>query len=114
LNLRESRQLVQDADAIMMMDLTDLNDYTSPRVLIVDKNKDGCCGRMYLEFDAPRMRFSYIPAFEPSEISEARERNEKMDANRAARQEKERRKRGIEGQATFRELDPGEGGELPF
>ena len=113
-NLRESRQLVQDADAIMMMDLTDLNDYTSPRVLIVDKNKDGACGRMYLEFDAPRMRFSYIPAFEPPEISEARERNEKMDANRAARQEKDRRKRGIEGQATFRELDPDEGGELPF
>ena len=113
-DLRESKQLVQDADAILMMDLTDLSDYSSNRVLIVDKNKDGACGKMYLEFDAPRMRFSYLPAYEPAEISEARERNEKMDRNRAARQEKERRKRGIEGQATFKELDPDEGGDLPF
>lgn len=113
-DLRESKQLVQDADAILMMDLTDLSDYSSNRVLIVDKNKDGACGKMYLEFDAPRMRFSYLPAYEPAEITEARERNEKMDSNRELRQEKERRRRGIEGQASFRDLDPGEGGELPF
>lgn len=113
-DLRESKQLVQDADAILMMDLTDLSDYSSNRVLIVDKNKDGACGKMYLEFDAPRMRFSYLPAYEPAEITEARERNAKMDRNRAARQEKERRKAGIDGQATFRDLDPDEGGDLPF
>ena len=113
-DLRESKQLVQDADAILMMDLTDLSDYSSNRVLIVDKNKDGACGKMYLEFDAPRMRFSYLPAYEPAEVTEARERNEKMDRNRAARQKKERRKAGIDGQATFRDLDPDEGGDLPF
>ena len=69
---------------------------------------------MYLEFDAPRMRFSYLPAYEPAEITEARERNEKMDRNRAARQEKERRKAGIDGQASFCDLDPDGGGDLPF
>ena len=113
-DLRESKQLVNDSQVIMMLDLTDLTDYSSPRVLIVDKNKDGACGRMFLEIDAPHMRFNYLPAYEDAAIADARERNEKMDRNREARQEKERRKRGIEGQATFQELDPGEGGELPF
>lgn len=113
-DLRESKQLVNDAQAIMLLDLTDLNDYSSPRVMIVDKNKDGQCGKMFLEIDAPHMRFNYLPAYEDPAIADARERNEKMDRNRQARQEKELRKRGIEGQATFRELDPDEGGELPF
>lgn len=113
-DLRESKQLVQDAQVIMMLDLTDQDDRGSPRVLTVDKNKDGACGRMFLEFDAPRMRFRYLPAYEPAEIADARERNEKMDRNREARQEKERRKKGIEGQASFRALAPDEGGDLPF
>ena len=113
-DLRESKQLVNDSQVIMMLDLTDLNDYSSPRVLIVDKNKDGACGRMFLEIDAPHMRFNYLPAYEDPSITDARERNAKMDRNREARQDKERRKRGIEGQATFQELDPDEGGELPF
>lgn len=113
-DLRESKQLINDAQAIMMLDLTDFQDYSCPRVLIVDKNKDGPCGKMFLEIDAPHMRFNYIPAFEPAEVTAARERNQKMDENRAARQQKERRKAGIEGQASFRELDPDEGGDLPF
>lgn len=113
-DLRESKQLVQDAQVIMMLDLTDPNDHNSPRVLIVDKNKDGACGRMFLEIDAPHMRFNYLPAYEDPAITDARERNAKMDRNRAARQEKERRKAGIDGQASFHELEPDEGGELPF
>lgn len=113
-DLRESKQLTQDSQVIMLLDLVDIDDYNSPRVLIVDKNKDGACGRMFLEIDAPHMRFNYIPAYEPAEVAAARERNQKMDENRAARKQKERRKAGIEGQATFRELDPDEGGDLPF
>ena len=60
------------------------------------------------------MRFSYLPGYEDPKVADARERNAKMDRNRAERQEKERRKHGIEGQASFRELDPDEGGDLPF
>lgn len=113
-DLRESKQLVQDGDVIMLLDLTDLEDYSSNRVLIVDKNKDGACGRMYLEFDAPRMRFKYLPAFEPEEISAARERNARMDANREARREKIVRAAGIPGQTELRELEDDEGGDNPF
>lgn len=113
-DLRESKQLVQDAQAIMMLDLTDPDDRRSPRVMIVDKNKDGECGRMFLEFDAPRMRFTYLPGYEDPNVAAARERNEKMDRNRAARQEKERRREGIDGQTSFHELEDNAGGELPF
>ena len=113
-DLRESRQLTQDAEAILMMELSDHDDYNSNRLLTIAKNKDGPCGRMTLHFDAKHMRFSYVPPYEDPDISDARERNEKMDRNREAREEKERRRRGIEGQATFQELDPDEGGELPF
>ncbi|MBR4549317.1 MAG: AAA family ATPase [Oscillospiraceae bacterium] len=113
-DLRESRQLTQDAEAILMMELSDHNDYSSNRVLTIAKNKDGPCGRMTLHFDAKHMRFSYVPPYEDPPITDARERNAKMDRNRAARQEKERRKAGIDGQASFHELEPDEGGELPF
>lgn len=113
-DLRESRQLTQDAEAILMMELSDHNDYSSNRILTIAKNKDGPCGRMTLHFDAKHMRFTYVPPYEDPDVAAAAERNAKMDRNRAARQEKERRKAGIDGQATFRELDPEEGGELPF
>lgn len=113
-DLRESRQLTQDAEAILMMELSDPADYSSNRLLTISKNKDGPCGRMTLSFDARHMRFAYVPPFEDPDIADARERNEKMDRNRAARQEKERRKAGIDGQATFRELADDEGGEIPF
>lgn len=113
-DLRESRQLTQDAEAILMMELSDPADYSSNRLLTISKNKDGPCGRMALSFDARHMRFAYVPPFEDPDIADARERNEKMDRNRAARQEKERRKAGIGGQATFRELADDEGGEIPF
>ena len=113
-DLRESKQLVQDADVIMLLDLTDLSDYSSPRELIVDKNKDGACGKMFMEFDAPRMSFKYLPAYEPEEISKAKERNAKMDANRAARQEKAARKTGIAGQVELHELPDDDEEVLPF
>lgn len=85
-NLRESHQLIHDAEAILIMDLADLKDYSSNRILKVDKNKDGPCSRMLLHFDARHMRFDYVPPFEGSDVTAARERVEKMDANRAARQ----------------------------
>lgn len=110
-DLRESKQIVIAAQAIMLLDLTDLDDYGSNRVMIVDKNKDGACGRMYLEFDAPRMRFRYLPAYEPPEISAARERNAVMDRNREARESK---RKAEAAQMTFKELSDDEGGELPF
>ena len=57
-DLRESRQLINDADVIMMMDLEDPNNPASRRVLLIDKNKDGPLAKVYLSFDPEYMRFS--------------------------------------------------------
>lgn len=57
-DLRESRQLVNDADVIMMMDLEDQTNPRSRRVLMIDKNKDGPLAKIYLNFDPDYMRFT--------------------------------------------------------
>ena len=57
-DLRESRQLVNDADVIMMIDLEDQSNPRSRRVLMIDKNKDGPLAKIYLNFDPDYMRFT--------------------------------------------------------
>ena len=113
--LRESKQLVNDADVILIMDLSDLDDYRSNRILKVDKNKDGPRARMLLKFDAPQLRFEPIPPIRDSEQEKADARNAIMDANRAKRQEKEAAagKDAIDGQNTFEEL-PDADEPIPF
>ena len=114
-NLRESHQLIHDAEAILIMDLSDLSDYQSNRVLKVDKNKDGPCCRMLLHFDARHMRFEYQPPLEDPETAAARERTEVMDRNREKRNARAAKKQA-EREATesaFRELEGGKEG-IPF
>lgn len=61
-NLRESRQLIMDADAILMMDLENPALKTSPRIILVDKNKDGPLAEIRMNFDPIHMRFTPIDA----------------------------------------------------
>lgn len=56
-SLRESRQLKQDADAILMLSLDDPNDPASIRWLDIAKNKDGPLGNFALAFDPRYMSF---------------------------------------------------------
>lgn len=114
-NLRESHQLIHDAEAILIMDLSDLNDYQSNRILKVDKNKDGPCARMLLRFDARHMRFAYQPPVEDSETQASRERIEAMDRNREERNAKAARKRAERKaqESAFEELEGGKE-DLPF
>lgn len=115
-NLRESAQLANDADVVLLLDLSDPNDYESNRVLVMDKNKDVGQARMLLQFDGPHLRFSYLPPVEDLETKAARERTAKMDANREARRRKEREKAApaeISGQSSFYELPDGEEA-IPF
>lgn len=115
-NLRESHQLIHDAEAILIMDLADIRDYQSDRILKVDKNKDGPCCRMLLHFDARKMRFEYVPPIEDPETQAARERAAVKDRNREARNEKaakERARRDAQ-ESAFEELEGGAGGDLPF
>lgn len=113
-NLRESKQLVNDADVILIMDLSDLDDYRSNRILKVDKNKDGPRARLLLRFDVARLRFEVLPPIRDSEQQAADERNASMDRNRERRQQKKEaaERRAIDGQGSFEEL--ADGGPLPF
>lgn len=114
-NLRESHQLIHDAEFILIMDLADRNDYQSNRILKVDKNKDGPCCRMLLRFDARHMRFEYVPPVTDAEQEASRQRIETMDRNREKRAEKRARElaeRDAQENA-FRELEGGKEG-LPF
>ncbi len=114
-DLRESKQLGNDAEAVLLLDLTDLNDYSSPRVLIVDKNKDGAPGRMLLKFEPRYMRFTYQPPYKGPEQEAADARNAVMDKHRAEEREREAAKArtAIDGQQAFEEL-PDDGEVLPF
>ena len=57
-DLRESRQLKQDADVILLMSLDDPEENDGLRWLAVAKNKDGPLGRICLKFDAAHMEFT--------------------------------------------------------
>lgn len=114
-NLRESHQLIHDAEFILIMDLADRNDYQSNRILKVDKNKDGPCCRMLLRFDARHMRFEYVPPVTDAEETERQQRLETMDRNREQRAEKRARELAARDaqENAFRELEGGKEG-LPF
>ena len=75
-DLRESRQLINDADVIMMMDLEDPNNPASRRVLLIDKNKDGPLAKVYLNFDPEYMRFSDGRKPEPVKFEELQDDGE--------------------------------------
>lgn len=115
-DLRESRQLKQDADVILLLDLQDPADRNGYRVLQIEKNRDGPLAHMVLSFDPSRMRFSYVEPPESDSDRRSRERYEKMDANREAQREKELRaeeQKKLQGSLLEGWTDVEEG-DLPF
>ena len=57
-DLRESGQLEQDADVIIMLKLEDADRPDGNRKLYITKNKEGTCPMITLEFDGKHQRFS--------------------------------------------------------
>ncbi len=115
-DLRESRQLKQDADVILLLDLMDPTDRNGYRVLQIEKNRDGPLAHMVLSFDPSRMRFSYVEPPESDSDRRSRERYEKMDAKREAQREKELRaeeQKKLQGSLLEGWTDVEEG-DLPF
>ena len=55
--LRESGQIEQDADVIMMLSLQDKDKPSGPRELRIRKNKEGTCPNILLEFDGKHQTF---------------------------------------------------------
>ncbi len=108
-SLRESRQLTNDADLILLLDLADPTFPAGPRVLKVAKNKDGRLGGMYLDFDPEHMRFR--PGRPPMQTGEPIPSKEEL-ADRASKPKKSKPAAAIPGQ--LYDLPEGEGGDLPF
>lgn len=57
-SLRESGQIEQDADVVLLLYLADESKRDGPRWLRVAKNKEGTCPGILLDFDGKRQRFS--------------------------------------------------------
>ena len=56
-DLRESGSIEQDADAVLLLHAPDDKD-NPERLLFLDKNRGGECGKIRLYFDGATMRFS--------------------------------------------------------
>lgn len=114
-DLRESRQLKQDADVILMLDLVNPANRDGNRILQIEKNRDGPLAHLILTFDPSRMRFAYVDPSEDDDARRSRERAEKMDANREARLEKQREDAEWHDRqgSMFKEVTDDDG-ELPF
>ena len=101
-DLRESRQLKQDADFILLL-YPDTEEEAPPnaRVLEIAKNKDGRCARLRMDFEPQHMTFKY--------------RVPDVNAMRSeARMAKEVRRSRKPEAAEIREKPLEEGEELPF
>jgi len=59
--LRESGQIEQDADLIMMLSLLESDKPSGPRKLRIRKNKEGICPSILLAFDGKHQTFSPAP-----------------------------------------------------
>ena len=57
-DLRESGQLEQDADIIMMLKLENKDQPDGPRQLYITKNKEGTCPMILLAFDGKHQTFT--------------------------------------------------------
>lgn len=68
-DLRESRQLKQDADIILLMSLEDRENNLSARWLAIAKNKDGPLGKIRLDFDPDHILFKAFGQ-RPEELTE--------------------------------------------
>ena len=92
-DLRESKQLKMDAEAVLLLDMWTTSSLFGDRILIVGKNKDGPLGNVRLKFEPQFMRFSYRPPEEEKP--------------------KKKKDQGVYGQASFEDLDDDKD-PLPF
>ena len=99
-DLRESKQLINDGDVIMIMSRTNQED-PNFRELVIDKNKDGPTGTVEMDFHPEYM------SFEPHVHSKSEQYRNVLKASAAAKKEQK-------GQVTFENMGDDEGGELPF
>lgn len=82
--LRESGQIEQDADLIMMLSLEDNDKPSGPRKLRIRKNKEGICPSILLGFDGKHQTFRSLPRTGEVVSQMKADANKARAANRAA------------------------------
>ena len=97
-SLRESGQIEQDADIVMLLWPEDLNDNRSARVLKVGKNKEGEKAKMSLAFDGARQTFRPI---EPSAYQQMQEGLRKISAAEKEKQAGQQMSLSLAGDPPF-------------
>lgn len=111
-DLRESKQLANDAEAVLMMELTKPGDYESERELRVVKNKDGSLGKFWMKFEPRFMRFTPCEKPEHLKRQEYNEGMAKLRENRKRSSRPQEQRDPEYHQAQFEELSDDE--EIPF
>ena len=112
-DIRESRQLKQDADAILILSVSDsADDPPNTRVLDVAKNKDGMCGKMKLRFEPQFMTFTQLVTTESLQ-SEGKAAKSKRKADAMSGGSAPKNVPGLKSGA-FTELPDDGQEELPF
>lgn len=95
-DVAESKQIKKDANMVLTLDYEDPMKRWGPRILTVDKNKEGSLGQVRFGFDAEHMRF-YLLKQNDQPAEDAKSKPE-----------------SIPGQQSFVELSEAQTGALPF
>ena len=115
-DLRESRQLKQDADIVLLMSRSgEKNDPPEARILEIAKNKDGRRAKIRLNFDPQHMTFS--PLLTMDDIrSDGRLVRQQADMKRKSEDRKSKEQETIPETATGGKMVelPDSGEDLPF
>lgn len=103
-HLRESGQLEQDADIIMLLFRKPIQDSPNLRGLKIAKNKDGPIGKVFLDFDGPTQ------TFKPTDINPEKTKVSDQLRNEGRKAKLRHRQTTMQGFEQITEADP----NLPF
>lgn len=96
-SLRESGQLEQDADAILLLHKDNPDNPNSQRILRIVKNKEGTVGKVTLDFDGNTQVFTEADTHQETAAHYEAEGRKAQTRNRAAREPEQMEMTGLSG-----------------